>query len=37
MRFSYAFSINNVLEISKKTGVQFGIVVNPGYNVVDDA
>ncbi|MBK7134383.1 MAG: hypothetical protein IPH69_16650 [Bacteroidales bacterium] len=31
------FTISNVLEISKKTGVQFGIVVNPGYGVNDDA
>lgn len=31
------FTINNVLDISKKTGVQLGIVVNPGYGVNDDA
>jgi hypothetical protein len=31
------FTIDRVLEISKKTGVQFGIVVNPGGNVSDDA
>lgn len=31
------FSIANVLDISKKTGVRFGIVVNPGYGVNDDA
>jgi len=31
------FTINHVLEITKKTGVQFGIVVNPGYGVNDNA
>jgi hypothetical protein len=30
------FTINNVMDISKKTGVQFGIVVNPGYGVNND-
>jgi histidinol phosphatase-like PHP family hydrolase len=30
------FTINHVLDISKKTGVQFGIVVNPGYGVNND-
>lgn len=31
------FTLDRVMEISKKTGVQFGIVVNPGYGVNDDA
>jgi hypothetical protein len=31
------FTIDRVLEISKRTGVQFGIVVNPGGDVSDDA
>ena len=31
------FTINHLLEIAKKTDVQFGIVVNPGYGVSDDA
>lgn len=31
------FSINDILEISRKTGAQFGIVVNPGSGVNDDA
>ena len=31
------FTINHVMDISKKTGVQFGIVVNPGYGVSDNA
>jgi hypothetical protein len=31
------FTIDHVMEISKKTGVQFGIVVNPGGPVSDDA
>lgn len=31
------FTIDHLMEISKKTGVQFGIVVNPGYGVTDDA
>lgn len=31
------FTIDTVLDIAKKTGVQFGIVVNPGYGVIDDA
>jgi histidinol phosphatase-like PHP family hydrolase len=31
------FTINHVIDISKKTGVQFGIVVNPGYGVNNDA
>ena len=30
------FTINDVMEISKRTKVQFGIVVNPGYGVNDD-
>lgn len=32
-----SFTIGHVMEISKKTGAQFGIVVNPGGNVSDDA
>jgi len=32
-----AFTIDHVLEISRKTGVQFGVVVNPGGSVSDDA
>ena len=32
-----AFTIDQVMEISKKTGVQFGIMVNPGGDVSDDA
>jgi hypothetical protein len=32
-----AFTIDHVMEISRKTGVQFGIVVNPGGAVSDDA
>jgi hypothetical protein len=31
------FTIDRVMEIAKRTGVQFGIVVNPGYGVDDDA
>ncbi|MBI4889685.1 MAG: hypothetical protein HY821_03605 [Acidobacteria bacterium] len=31
-----SFTIDHVLEISRKTGVQFGIVVNPGGAVSDD-
>ena len=31
------FTIDHVMEIAKKTGVQFGIMVNPGGNVHDDA
>ncbi|MBS1803132.1 MAG: hypothetical protein JST28_07170 [Acidobacteria bacterium] len=31
------FTIDNVMEIAKKTGVQFGIMVNPGDTVHDDA
>src|SRR5690348_6857805 len=31
------FTIEQVMEISKKTGVQFGIMVNPGGAVSDDA
>jgi hypothetical protein len=31
------FTIDHVMEISKKTGVQFGIMVNPGGSVSDDA
>lgn len=30
------FTINDVMRISKNTGVKFGIVVNPGYGVSDD-
>jgi histidinol phosphatase-like PHP family hydrolase len=30
------FTINDVLDISKRTGVKFGIVVNPGFGVTDD-
>ena len=32
-----AFTIQHVMEIAKKTGVQFGIMVNPGDEVHDDA
>jgi hypothetical protein len=32
-----AFTIDRVMEIAKKTGVQFGIMVNPGGTVSDDA
>ena len=31
------FTINHVMDIAKKTGVQFGIMVNPGGEVHDDA
>jgi len=31
------FTIDRLMEISKKTGVQFGVVMNPGYGVNDDA
>src|SRR5450432_3977173 len=31
------FTIDQVMEIAKKTGVQFGIMVNPGGAVSDDA
>lgn len=31
------FKITDLLEISKRTGVQFGVVENPGYGVNDDA
>ena len=31
------FTIDNVMEIAKKTGVQFGIMVNPGGAVHDDS
>jgi len=31
------FTIDHLLDISKKTNVQFGIVVNPGYGVNDDS
>jgi hypothetical protein len=31
------FTIDHVMEISRRTGVQFGIVVNPGGAVSDDA
>src|SRR5215472_537648 len=31
------FTIDKVMEISQKTGVQFGIMVNPGGAVSDDA
>jgi hypothetical protein len=31
------FTIDHVMEIAKKTGVQFGIMVNPGGPVSDDA
>ena len=30
-------SIDQLMEISKNTGVRFGVVVNPGYGVNDDA
>jgi hypothetical protein len=30
------FTINHVLEISKRKGVKFGIVANPGLGVIDD-
>ncbi len=29
-------SIDQLMEISKKTGVQFGVMVNPGYGINDD-
>lgn len=32
-----SFTIDRVMEIAKKTGVQFGIMVNPGGPVSDDA
>ena len=32
-----SFTIDQVMEISRKTGVQFGIMVNPGGSVSDDA
>ena len=32
-----SFGINQVMDIAKKTGVQFGIVVNPGFGVNDDS
>lgn len=32
-----AFTIDRVMEIAKRTGVQFGIMVNPGGSVSDDA
>lgn len=32
-----SFTIDNLMNISKKTGVRFGIVVNPGYGVNNDA
>lgn len=32
-----SFTIDTVMKISKNTGVQFGIVVNPGQSVHDDA
>ncbi|HTM17872.1 MAG TPA: hypothetical protein VL135_13245 [Terracidiphilus sp.] len=32
-----SFTIDHVMEIAKKTGVQFGIMVNPGAEVHDDA
>jgi hypothetical protein len=32
-----SFTIDQVMEIAKKTGVQFGIMVNPGGAVHDDA
>jgi hypothetical protein len=31
-----SFTIRNLLRISKKSGVRFGVVVNPGYGVNDD-
>jgi histidinol phosphatase-like PHP family hydrolase len=31
------FTIGNIMDIAKKTKVQFGIVENPGYRVKDDA
>lgn len=31
------FTVDNIMEIAKKTNVQFGIVENPGRNVRDDA
>jgi histidinol phosphatase-like PHP family hydrolase len=31
------FTIDNVMDIARKTKVQFGIMVNPGMNVRDDA
>jgi histidinol phosphatase-like PHP family hydrolase len=31
------FTIRDVMDIAKRTGVQFGIMVNPGYGVYDDA
>ncbi|MFN8241416.1 MAG: hypothetical protein U0X39_11805 [Bacteroidales bacterium] len=32
-----SFTIDQLMEISKKTGTRFGVVVNPGYGVNDDA
>ncbi len=32
-----SFTIDYLMKISKNTGVQFGVVVNPGQNVRDDA
>lgn len=29
-------TIQNIMDISKKTGIRFGVVVNPGYGVNDD-
>ena len=31
------FTIDNLMEIAKKTKVQFGVMVNPGYGVNDDS
>jgi histidinol phosphatase-like PHP family hydrolase len=31
------FTINHLMEIAKKTSVKFGIVVNPGYGIINDA
>jgi histidinol phosphatase-like PHP family hydrolase len=32
-----SFTVGNIMDIAKKTKVQFGIVENPGYRVKDDA
>src|SRR5215469_5164858 len=37
VHFTPTFTIDQVMEIAKKTGVQFGIMVNPGGAVHDDA
>jgi len=37
VHLTLTFTIDQVMEIAKKTGVQFGIMVNPGGEVHDDA